>query len=388
MAAMIRMRPASGSHAVAALCMGLLLVGIFSPIQPASAQSSNAGAVVVIANGWSPADAGAAAPLAGRLGGVMLYASTASLDSPTARTLGELTPSRVILVGGTAALSADVEAEVRQLLPRALVERLSGADRLDTAARAASLAPAIPRSRPVVLANGWSPSDVGTAAPLAARLGGSVLYVTRNALGGPASATLRKFAPSQVILVGGRAALSADIDTELAELLSGVPTQRFAGLDRIDTAARAALYGARTGLPAVVADGWSAAEVGVAAPLAAALGGSVLFSSASEHQANMHALGQLIPSELVFVGGSTLGAGPFRGTPLNRISGSDRVEIAARAALQAHKHMLDERRNPAADPVEDRPRVLRLAGQQLDGTQLDISAFAGRDVLLWLWSPF
>jgi len=40
------------------------------------------------------------------------------------------------------------------------------------------------------------------------------------------------------------------------------------------------------------------------------------------------------------------------------------------------------------EPTEDRPKVLALAVAQLDGTTLDIGAFAGRDVLVWFWAPW
>ena len=409
---MMRMRPASGCRivslrrAVAGLCVAVLVAAGFAPVRSVSAQSSGSG-VVVIANGWSAPDAGAAAPLAGRLDGVMLYASTDSLGSATVSALARMAPSRVVLVGGAAALSAEVEAEVRRLLPDAAVERLSGADRYDTAARAALVEPAVPQNRPVILANGWSPSDVGTAAPLAARLGGSVLYAARNVLGSRAAAALEQFAPSQVILVGGTAALSGDIDTELSELLPDVPTQRFAGTDRIDTAARAALYGARTGRPVVIADGWSTPDVGVAAPLAAALGGSALFSSEGAHESLSHALDQLVPSEVVLVGNSVLTDGLAEDlsrlpldTPRTHITGADRIEIAAEAALLAHSRVLLSRYDPPSDPVEDHPSLRnigrttyddegnRVGPLQINGQPFDRSAFAGRDVLLWLWSPF
>ena len=383
-------------HALVVLIIAALVAVVLSPIRAVSAQSSGSGVVVVIANGWSAPDAGAAAPLAGRLDGVMLYASTDSLGSATVSALGRLAPSRVVLVGGAAALSAEVEAEVKSQLPDATVERLSGADRIDTAARAAALAPAVPQNRPVILANGWSPSDVGTAAPLAARLGGSVLYSATDALGAATVAALQRLAPSQVIIVGGTAALSDDIDTELAELLPGVPTQRFAGTDRIDTAARAALYGnAPTGRAVVIADGWSTPDVGVAAPLAAGLGGSVLFSSDAAHESRSHALAQLAPSEVVLVGNSALSdrlADDLNRLPLDtarsHITGADRIEIAAEAALLAHSRILLSRYDTGSDPVENRSKVLRLAATQINGRLFDVSDLAGRDVLVWFWSPF
>ena len=40
------------------------------------------------------------------------------------------------------------------------------------------------------------------------------------------------------------------------------------------------------------------------------------------------------------------------------------------------------------EPTEDRPKVLALAVAQVDGTTLDVGAFAGRDVLVWFWAPW
>lgn len=106
----------------------------------------------------------------------------------------------------------------------------------------ASAVSAVSTSQPVVIANGWSPSDVGTAAPLAASLGGSVLYANTDSLGDPTVDALTKLKPSEIILVGGTKALTADIETELGQVVPNVPVTRLAGDDRIHTAALAALH--------------------------------------------------------------------------------------------------------------------------------------------------
>ena len=104
-----------------------------------------------------------------------------------------------------------------------------------------SIAGAATTYQPVVIANGWSASDVGTAAPLAASLGGSVLYANTHSLGDPTVDALEQLKPSQIILVGGTAALSAKIEEELGQVVPDVPIERLAGTDRIDTAAKGAL---------------------------------------------------------------------------------------------------------------------------------------------------
>lgn len=287
--------------------------------------------MVVIANGWSPADVGAAAPLAGRLDAAVLYAAKGDLGQPTVDALKELEPGRVLLMGGPAALTSAVQSQVRRALPNATVERFSGADRIDTAARAALSAPAVARGRPVVLANGWSPPDVGAAAPLAASLGGSVLFAQRDSLGTPTENALRRLAPSQVIIVGGPAALSPAVRSEVVRVLPGVPVERLAGADRVDTAARGATR-ADVGLgePVVLANGWSAADVGIAAPLAAALGGSVIFAQRDRlGDRAVRALSELSPSRVILIGGSARFAATLDGELERLLPGTPRVNIAA-----------------------------------------------------------
>ncbi len=312
---------------------------------PAAAQAGGASGngVVVIANGWSPPDVGAAAPLAGRLDAAVLYASKDELGQPTIDALEQLDPSRVLLMGGPAALTSAVQSQVRRVLGGARVERFSGADRVDTAARAALSAPAVPAGRPVVIANGWSPSDVGTAAPLAASLGGSVLFARRDSLGAPTVNALGRLAPSRIIVVGGTAALRPGIESQIASVVPGVRVERLAGTDRVDTAARGAARAAvELGEPVVLANGWEPADVSIAAPLAAALDGSVLFTQRNSLGARTaRALSELVPSRIILVGGSerlaaTLAADLERlhpTTPRVNIAGPDRIATAALAAL-------------------------------------------------------
>ena len=124
----------------------------------------------------------------------------------------------------------------------------------------ASAASSVSTYEPVVIANGWSSSDVGTAAPLAASLGGSVLYANSDSLGDPTVDALKKLKPSEIVLVGGTAALTANIEDELADVVPGVPVTRLAGDDRIHTAALAALHALGKNTPATDATSGAASE--------------------------------------------------------------------------------------------------------------------------------
>ena len=365
-------------------CVAALVLGAGSAIvpvgaRPVAAQPAASGGVVVIANGWSPPDVGAAAPLAGRLDAVVLYSSSDSLGAPTVAALGRLRPARVVLMGGTAALSESVADEVRSVVPGVDLRRLSGADRLDTAAQAALEAPAVPAGRPVVIANGWSPPDVVVAAPLADSLGGSVLFAQKSALGDATAAALRRLRPSQVVIVGGTAALDASIESQIGSAAPGVAAQRLGGAARPDTAGRGAeLADVAAGSPVVIASGWSTHDVGAAAPLAAAIDGTVLFSyrsSLGEHTAAM--LRRLAPNQVTLVGNTDAipsavqaeVAEVLRSATVQRIAGDDRKATAADAALYA-----------AGDAS-----VLVTADEAAEG-EVTTSIAAGQNHTCWLQS--
>ncbi|MDE0318970.1 MAG: S8 family serine peptidase [Acidimicrobiaceae bacterium] len=348
-----------------------------------AAQTSQAArGVVVVANGWSPPDVGAAAPLAGRLDAAVLYAPKDELGQPTIDALEELNPSRVLLMGGTAALTSAVESGVRSALPGVTVERFSGDDRIDTAARAALSEPAVPAGRPVVIANGWSPPDVGTAAPVAAQLGGSVLYADRGELGAPTAAALRRLVPSRVVIVGGLAAVSADIETEITSVVPGAVIERLSGTDRVDTAALSIdLAGVSLGGPVVLANGWSAPDVGIAAPLAGVLGGSVLLTERSKlGERTAEALEDFSPSQIILIGGTERLAAAVDadlerlhpGIPRVNIAGADRTATAALAALFGVQFSAEQQRFEEAVATITPGEADCDAAPQLDVAGIDV----------------
>ena len=117
-----------------------------------------------------------------------------------------------------------------------------------------------------VVANGWSPADVGVASVLAASIDNAVvLYTQADVLSSQVAALTRAAAPAEVIIVGGAAAVSDDVQTRLAAASPESDIGRAAGADRTDTAAVAArrVLGvpARAGrVTLVIANGWSSAR--------------------------------------------------------------------------------------------------------------------------------
>ena len=249
-------------------------------VAPAGAQAASSAdgdddVVLTLANGTSLSDVGIAASLvAASAGDAVVFAESAeTLGGAAAAFVTEQQPTRVVLVGGTAAPSQDIEEELKRHSAEVAIERLSGEDRTDIAALGARRALSGSGTATVVLANGWSLSDVGTAASaVASDQADAVLYAQTNGLGDATRDVLSQFAPRGIVLIGGTAALSADIASQAQSAAGGTPPERLGGATRVETTALSAMRAFQAGADtAVIANGWSSTDVGIAAALAAAL---------------------------------------------------------------------------------------------------------------------
>ena len=229
--------------------------------------SAAARSVLVIVRGSSAADAAVAATLvAAGVGDAVVFAESAdSLGADNATIIGDERPSRVLLIGGTAALSAQLEAEVRQLVDDVEIDRIAGDDRVHTAALAAELVlagnsdqprasasvtvqpnPGVPERRIVVLANAWSPRDVSTAAA-AVIAGGAdaMLYAADGWLGSRTAKVLREHRPERLVIAGTPATFTHDmVAGALLAADSNTPPTRLDGSDGAAASAQAARLGA------------------------------------------------------------------------------------------------------------------------------------------------
>ncbi|HVM00054.1 MAG TPA: cell wall-binding repeat-containing protein [Egibacteraceae bacterium] len=148
------------------------------------------------------------------------------LPEPTRLLLSELRPGKATVVGGEASVPADVLQAVASL--GISVTRISGPDRYATSAAVAdrALSEGMEPSR-VWLATGRNYPDALTAGPAAARSGSLLLLVdgrsydpTRNGL---AWLSDKLLTVEQVRLVGGHAAITGDVQVQLAQKLRKGP---------------------------------------------------------------------------------------------------------------------------------------------------------------------
>ena len=113
--------------------------GVWLLASTAAAQQAPgaAGRVAFLARVDNPVDALAASSVAGQLGGIVLLTGSEGLHPDAAAGLAAFDPDVVVLAGGSAALSGQVEADV--VAAGYAVRRVSGAGRTATAAALAGL---------------------------------------------------------------------------------------------------------------------------------------------------------------------------------------------------------------------------------------------------------
>lgn len=227
---------------------------------------------VVVATGLDFPDGLVGGALATSRGGPVLLVPPDALPDSIAAELRRLSPTRVLVLGGTGSVS-DAVLDAIGGTTNGVVQRVAGADRYDTAAAAAGLTP--PGAGTVVVASGEAFPDAMVGATAAGAAGGPVLLTGRTSLPASARTQLARLAPARILLVGGSAAVSEQVAEELRRF---APVTRLAGADRFATAVEVA----RTTFPqaagALVATGLSFADALAAAPLAVKAGQPVLLA--------------------------------------------------------------------------------------------------------------
>jgi putative cell wall-binding protein len=162
--------------------------------------------IAYLATGTGFADALAASPVAHRAGGPLLLTTPGSLAPAVATELARLRASRVVIVGGTGAISSTVETSLRGR--GLIVTRVSGADRYATAA---ALSRGFPTGTSTYLASGTGFPDALAGGVAAARSGQPMLLTSATSLPGATTAELDRLAPPWITVLGGTGAVSAAV---------------------------------------------------------------------------------------------------------------------------------------------------------------------------------
>lgn len=170
-------------------------------------------------------------------GAPILLTQVNRLPQATNEALATLGTERVILLGGPAAISASVEAELRTR--NFNVERVGGRDRFETSQQVAerlgsSNVGEVDADRTAIVASGRNFPDALAGGPLgfAARL--PILLTDTGSLPQPTRNALTNLSIRRVFLLGGTTAVSSNVENQLREM--GITVERLGGTNRQSTA--------------------------------------------------------------------------------------------------------------------------------------------------------
>jgi putative cell wall-binding protein len=228
-------------------------------------------AVVYLANGANYPDALAAGPAAIAQGGVLLLTKSTSLPVVTRSELLRLDPARVVIVGGTGAVSESVRSAVRSALPRTPVDRLPGSTRYETGELIVK--DAFASASTAIIATGRNYPDALAAGPAAGYMGAPVVLVDgRGNVPESTIEMLLNLGVTQIVVLGGPSVISDASRQDLIDIVGEASFYPIAGANRYDTAAQ--LNGAVFAPSdyALISSGANFPDALAGAPLAGALG--------------------------------------------------------------------------------------------------------------------
>ncbi|MGI8457409.1 MAG: cell wall-binding repeat-containing protein [Propionibacteriaceae bacterium] len=208
---------------------------------------------VVLSSGEGYADALSATFLAGQLDTGTLLTRSTFLSPDTRQAIADNKVRKVYLTGGTGAVSAGVENELRNMRvgdradgTKIQVVRLGGADRYLTNKKINEYTevgfPA--KSDTALLASGRCFADALALGPIAYAENFPIILTPGNTLGSSAAAQLDLRNPDNLVLAGGTASISAAVESNLKKG-NYDRVDRFGGADRTSTAAMIADYADR-----------------------------------------------------------------------------------------------------------------------------------------------
>jgi putative cell wall-binding protein/Tol biopolymer transport system component len=170
--------------------------------------------VAYVASGENFPDALSGSAVAGHGKNPVLLVTKDGVPEPIKAELSRLKPKKIVVLGGTAALSDSVLTALSPYAVSGSVTRITAPDRFALSATASSMTFAADTTT-VYVASGVAFPDALSGSPAATRRGGPVLLVQPNALPAAVAAELDRLRPTRIVVLGGTAAVS---DGVLAEL--------------------------------------------------------------------------------------------------------------------------------------------------------------------------
>ena len=207
------------------------------------------GGTVVMATGANYKDALAASGVAGIYKAPVVTTDGKSLSIQAKQVLGRLKPKKVIVVGGTFAVSDKVLSQI-QAATGVKPNRVFGQDSCATSAKAAVSLKGKWKDNTAIIATNASFKDALSVAPISYAKGYPILLANGGkTLTKPVLDALSTIGTKHVIIVGGEGAVSKDVVKQLNK--QGIKVKaRLAGNTGVETSAAIARWGLKNGMTA------------------------------------------------------------------------------------------------------------------------------------------
>jgi stage II sporulation protein D len=196
----------------------------------------NGSEAVVLGRGDVPADALTGSVLAKKYNSPLLLTMSDKIPDSVQSEISELNPKVVYIIGGTGAISTNVENSLKT--KGFTVVRLSGTDRFETSL---DIAEEINTSRKLILTagviklpNGLGDSpDALSVASYAAMNQIPIVYSESNSIRGNLKKYILENNINEILIIGGSGAISNEVEAELKGYVNSV--KRIGGKNRYDT---------------------------------------------------------------------------------------------------------------------------------------------------------
>ncbi|MEZ0482049.1 cell wall-binding repeat-containing protein [Planococcus sp. SSTMD024] len=210
-------------------------VAVSKLLYPNGFASTKSQKTVVLATSNQYADALSAGPLAAHYGNApILLSRTDALTPAVEQELKRLKANKVVIVGGTIALSSSVESKLKNM--GLSVERLSGQTRYDTNEK---INEKLPATDGVFVTAGNNYPDALTAASIAVVKKWPIVLVGN---GQAVPNSLKTAFGDEVVIVGGTTAVSASLETAVKREIGSDAVRRLSGKTRYETGTAAIDY--------------------------------------------------------------------------------------------------------------------------------------------------
>lgn len=189
---------------------------------------------VVIGRGDLPIDALTGSVLAAGVDSPLLLTRSDYLLPEVELEIKRLAPKYVYILGSEQAVSKDIEDHLKKITADFRVERIEGSNRYETAKNVADVVASRHNVKEIFVTTGnENSSDALAIAPVAGEKNAPILLTNATKLSKPVKDYIQEQGINKVTIIGGKVAVSQNVENELKSLASTV--ERVEGKDRFVT---------------------------------------------------------------------------------------------------------------------------------------------------------